>query len=142
MGREKVPLYKTHTRFNKIVAIFLLAVAAYYSAPVLSVLKLLWGIFLGTHIITSDLDCFKSVVFQRWGIFNFIWKPFAKAGHREILHNNFWGPFILISFTYCLCWIAGYTLEYFTGFGGFMLWPESVAGMVIAIECHILIDKK
>lgn len=136
-----MPLYTTHTRFNKMVAILLLAAAAYYSAPFLWISKLLWGLFLGTYVFTSDLDHFKSVVFQRWGILNFIWTPFAAAGHREILHNFFWGPFILTSFAYCLCWAINYGLNYFLGISGFMLWPESMAGMVIAIWCHILIDK-
>jgi hypothetical protein len=59
------------------------------------------GIIPYTLFITCDLDSEKSIVRRLWGPFGIIWSPFSNAGHREILHNPVWGPFILV----CFLWV-------------------------------------
>ncbi len=80
-------------------------------------------------LLSPDLDIMSDVT-KAWGPFKIIWKPFRSAGHREILHHFFWGPFILV------CFVA-VPLHYF----GVELWKETITGMVCMIESHIVTDK-
>lgn len=88
------------------------------------------GIIPYTFFITSDLDSEKSIVRQLWGPLGIIWSPFSHAGHREILHNPVWGPFILISFLWIPLTLAGVDVGI-----------ESIIGAVLMLWTHIVSDK-
>jgi uncharacterized metal-binding protein len=90
------------------------------------------GIIPYTLFITCDLDSEKSIVRRLWGPFGIIWSPFSNAGHREILHNPAWGPFILV----CFLWVP------ITAYYGHLVVPiESIIGAVLMLETHIVTDK-
>jgi len=90
------------------------------------------GIIPYTLFITCDLDSEKSIVRRLWGPFGIIWSPFSNAGHREILHNPVWGPFILV----CFLWVP------ITAYYGHQVVPtESIIGAVLMLETHIVTDK-
>lgn len=95
-------------------------------------LQNLWiGIIPYTLFITCDLDSEKSIVRRLWGPFGIIWSPFSNAGHREILHNPAWGPFILV----CFLWVP------ITAYYGHLVVPiESIIGAVLMLETHIVTD--
>ena len=88
------------------------------------------GIIPYTFLITSDLDSQESIVRKLWGPFGRIWEPFSKAGHREILHDYAWGPFILISFLWVPLTVYGYRVSI-----------ESIIGAVLMLWTHIITDK-
>ena len=89
------------------------------------------GIIPYTLFITCDLDSEKSIVRRLWGPFGIIWSPFSNAGHREILHNPVWGPFILV----CFLWVP------ITAYYGHLVVPiESIIGAVLMLETHIVTD--
>lgn len=89
------------------------------------------GIIPYTLFITCDLDSEKSIVRRLWGPFGIIWSPFSNAGHREILHNPVWGPFILV----CFLWVP------LTAYYGHLVVPiESIIGAVLMLETHIVTD--
>ena len=93
-------------------------------------LQNLWiGIIPYTLFITCDLDSEKSIVRQLWGPLGIIWSPFSHAGHREILHNFIWGPFILISFLWIPLTVYGVDVSI-----------ESIIGAVLMLETHIVTD--
>jgi uncharacterized metal-binding protein len=92
--------------------------------------KFLLGVVVLPFLFSPDLDSPESIVTQMWGPFKIIWRPFVTAGHREILHNIFWGPFILI----CSLWVPLHI-------AGYEFWIETVLGMIASIECHIIYDK-
>ena len=90
------------------------------------------GIIPYTLFITCDLDSEKSIVRRLWGPFGIIWSPYSNAGHREILHNPVWGPFILV----CFLWVP------ITAYYGHQVVPtESIIGAVLMLETHIVTDK-
>lgn len=82
-----------------------------------------------TLFITCDLDSEKSIVRQLWGPLGIIWSPFSNAGHREILHNPIWGPYILISFLWIPLNLAGVDVEI-----------ESIIGAVLMLWTHVVTD--
>lgn len=88
------------------------------------------GIIPYTLFITCDLDSKESIVRQLWGPLGIIWSPFSHAGHREILHNPAWGPFILV----CFLWvpITVYDID---------VSRISIIGAVLMLETHIISDK-
>jgi len=88
------------------------------------------GIIPYTFLITCDLDSAKSLVRKLWGPFKIIWYPFVDAGHREILHNPIWGPFILMSFLWIPLTLAGIDVK-----------TESIIGAVLMLWTHIITDK-
>lgn len=89
------------------------------------------GIIPYTLFFTCDLDSEKSIVRRLWGPFGIIWSPFSNAGHREILHNPVWGPFILV----CFLWVP------LTAYYGHLVVPiESIIGAVLMLETHIVTD--
>jgi uncharacterized metal-binding protein len=90
------------------------------------------GIIPYTFLITSDLDSQESIVRKLWGPFGIIWSPFSNAGHREILHNPIWGPFILV----CFLWVP------ITTYYRHLVVPtESIIGAVLMLWTHIVSDK-
>ena len=85
------------------------------------------GCLICTFLITSDLDSDTSTPTKLWGPLKFIWYPF---NHRNVLHNVFWGPFILINFVKVPL----------NGFG-FALAGWTIIGMITMIWCHIIVDE-
>jgi uncharacterized metal-binding protein len=121
---------KQHKKTNLLLATILSFLYLYFTKNValIPLLKFWTGALPCAILLTPDLDTWSEAT-KVWGPFKFIWKPFRKAGHREILHNPVWGPFILI------CFVA-VPLHYM----GFDLWPETITGMVCMIESHIIVD--
>jgi uncharacterized metal-binding protein len=126
-----MPSGKMHNNICLLLACLITIYAGVYKKGItVEQLEKFWlGVIICTYILTSDLDTWSNAT-KVWGPFKIIWRPFRKAGHRKILHNPFWGPFILIGFV----WIPLQIL-------GFQLWTETIIGMLIAIECHIICDK-
>lgn len=87
------------------------------------------GIIPYTLFITCDLDSKESIVRQLWGPLGIIWSPFSHAGHREILHNPAWGPFILV----CFLWVplTVYDID---------VSRISIIGAVLMLWTHIVTD--
>jgi uncharacterized metal-binding protein len=110
--------------------------------PAATVTRFAAGVLWSTYYESSDLDC-KSSVYYRWGPLKFIWKPFISSGHREILHNPFWGPFVLISFAWFVSLAAAWVyFQDFSFFPVFVSWFKDFAlGMLFSIWLHILVDK-
>ena len=119
-----------------------------YACLFVAVFSSIWGVLTGylsfeglqnfwlgaipyTLFITCDLDSEKSIVRKLWGPLGIIWSPFSNAGHREILHNPVWGPFILV----CFLWVP------ITAYYGHQVVPiESIIGAVLMLETHIVTD--
>jgi len=96
----------------------------FHSYPFETCGKYFVGLVIVSLMFSCDLDKENSRPFKRWWIFGFIWKPFAKAGHREILHHFVWGPVILSLIPYIVfrdLWV--------------------IYGLVTSIELHIITDK-
>ena len=90
----------------------------------------LWlGMIPYTLFITCDLDSEKSIVRRLWGPLGIIWSPFSHAGHREILHNPVWGPFILVCFLWVPLTAHGYHVS-----------GLSIIGAVLMLWTHIVTD--
>ncbi len=90
--------------------------------------KFLFGALILSLFLSPDLDTDSSVS-NRWMIFKYIWHPFKSAGHREILHNPVWGPFILIAFLWVPLKIYGIDFPI-----------ETIIGLGLSIEAHIFCD--
>jgi uncharacterized metal-binding protein len=122
---------KNHKKANILLAFLFSFLYLYFTQNLAlePLLKFWFGAALGIYLFSPDLDT-NSNPTKAWGLLKIIWKPFRNAGHREILHNPIWGPFILVCF-------VGVPLHYV----GFELWEETIIGMVVMIESHIVTDK-
>lgn len=121
---------KTHNKLNFLVAV-IISIVYFYKTHTLAPLILFWvGAIYFTYIETPDLDSPSSRVTRLWGPLKFIWGPFRRAGHREILHNIVWAPFILIGFLWMILFVVGIELP-----------KEFIVGGICAIESHITGDK-
>lgn len=123
--------YKHHLEACAIVAIFvtLLGLTNGMLSKV-SILELWIGFIPYATVITCDLDSATSFVTKLWGPFKIIWRPFVNAGHREILHNWIYGPFIQIG-----VWLLP-ALWYKVEVSEFI-----VLGAVLMLWTHMVTDK-
>ena len=123
--------YKHHLEACAIVAIFTTILGltkGIFSKD--SMLELWIGFIPYATVITCDLDSATSFVTKLWGPFKIIWKPFVTAGHREILHNWVYGPFIQIGI-----WLLP-ALWYKIEVSNFI-----IIGAVLMLWTHIMTDK-
>jgi len=80
-------------------------------------------------------------VFKRWGLLRFIFCPYRDLfKHRKLSHNVILGPISLIGYLAAIIMLvvylaSGVILEYDDRF------LIVLAGMVLAIETHIITDK-
>lgn len=122
--------YWRHTTACFGVAITSSIIGLYTGKLNLLELRYFWiGVLPYSLIITCDLDSEESIVRKLWGPFKIIWHPFVTAGHREILHNPVWSPFILISFL----WVP------LTGYGVDVS-RMSIIGAILMLWTHIATD--
>ena len=65
------------------------------------------GFFIGTFLLSPDLDLNHSKVNRNWGIFRFIWFPYALAfKHRGLSHHVIYGTFSRILYFIGLAFIT------------------------------------
>jgi len=124
---------RTHEKLDATAGIILTVFLISLHYPVVVFLKFLFGSTLLPLYFSSDNDSPKSRSIQRWGILKIIWKPFINAGHREILHNPIWGPWILCLIPSVPLFMHIYNTGDFTD-----LWI--LYGLCVATETHIMCD--
>jgi uncharacterized metal-binding protein len=115
-----------HSKINLALASILTLIFYFQHSHLFSYVEFVLGPFPIKDFLL-DLDSESSIPCKLWGPFKFIWSPFD---HRELLHNVFWGPFILVSFVKMPLY-----------YGGFELPGWTIVGMVCMIWSHIIVDK-
>lgn len=122
--------YKHHLEACAIVAIFVTLLGLTKGIFSKDSITDLWiGFIPYATVITCDLDSATSFVTKLWGPFKIIWKPFVNAGHREILHNWVYGPFIQIGMWLLPALYLGVDVSGWT-----------VLGAVLMLWCHMVVD--
>jgi len=149
-----MPNYKTHVRFNTLLAlplwIFLLS---YFYHPPAEDLVLFSGIFLyGSYFFHPDVDlAYKIKLFTFKGLMTL---PFRLYGaffrHRGLSHHPFWGTFtrivwvlLLIALFFC---VKKWTIPTFPALKKLLLENRSlvtlvVLGLFLADLSHIGLDR-
>lgn len=124
---------KTHEKIDVFIGIIITLLLAVLPISIIIPLKFLFGSTTLPLWFSADNDSPKSRSIQRWGPLKLIWKPFINAGHREILHNPIWGPWVLCLIPSVPLFIHIFNTGDFTD-----LWI--LYGLVVATETHILCD--
>ncbi len=123
----------THEKIDATIGIILTFVLISLNYPAVIFLKFLFGSTILPLWFSSDNDSPNSNSIQRWGPIKIIWKPFINAGHREILHNPIWGPWIL-----CLIPSVPILLHIYSSGDFTDMWI--LYGLCVATEAHIGCD--
>jgi len=124
---------ENHEKLDVTAGIIIAVLLAVLSMSIIIPLKFLFGSTLLPLWFSPDNDSPKSRSIHRWYILKFIWKPFINAGHREILHNPVWGPWILCLIPSVPLFWHIYNTGDFTD-----LWI--LIGLVVATLAHISCD--
>jgi uncharacterized metal-binding protein len=122
-----------HEKTNYISGTLFLFLALRFNIPHLIILYFLYGLCALPLWYNCDNDKENSRSIKRWGPFKRIWKPFWKAGHREVLHTFTWGPIIL-------CVIPGMMLMPYVWHSQDFSVMWMLAGLCVATWLHILTD--
>jgi len=133
-----IPSHATHERINTALLIIIIVSSVYYKFYLITILIFSIAFIFGTYYISPDIDV-DSRIYRRWGLLRFFWKPYKDLfKHRGLSHNLILGPATLIGYLACLIYIglylAGITIQLDVRMG------VIAAGMVAAIELHILAD--
>jgi uncharacterized metal-binding protein len=148
---EKMPCYKTHCRFNTLLAlpIFLLGLW-YFSETSLPYLLAFGSLFLyATFFLSPDLDlAHKYKLFSLRGLLTLPFRPYALFfKHRGLSHHPLFGTLTRILWLVGLCLVAGYFFswnkEHF-----FSFWEEhysyliyGLGGIAAADLSHLFLDR-
>jgi len=149
-------LHKTHELFNLV-----LYLPVVYLLPKEYILPFSVGYFLGTFLLSPDIDLSFSRPAKRWKAFRYLWLPFWMfSRHRGITHTPFLGSlvklfylgFLFVFLYFALLGIlslANYSPREYLNFnpldflGSFMKSEEGfyfVLGVIVADLFHILLD--
>lgn len=93
-----MPSGKTHIRINWIVLLVINILLIIFSQDIQIKYLIFFNIcfILTSYFISPDLDI-NSSVYNRWGIFRWIWYPYKELmKHRKKSHSFIWGPISII----------------------------------------------
>lgn len=130
-----MPNYRVHERFNMIVLFMLIiATIAYVSIRIDYLIYGSIAFIFSTYFISPDLDV-KCKAYDRWSVLKYYWLPYRYImKHRGYSHNAILGPVPLIMYA------AVPLLPLLLYVEAVLLIPMTI-GAILAIECHILLDK-
>ena len=137
-GDNIVPSYKSHDKINLACLIILVIAAIHYKINFVTLIIFTLSFLFGSRYLSPDIDV-DSRIYRRWGLLRFFWKPYKDLfKHRGISHNLILGPVTLIGYLagliFICLYLAGVPLQFDVRMG------VIAAGMVAAIELHILAD--
>jgi len=134
-----LPDYKKHDKINIALLVLILPALIYLNVDFVTVSMFTLSFVFATYFLSPDLDI-DSRVFRRWGLLRFLWCPYKDLfHHRKISHNVILGPVSLISYLSALIILVLFVVD-----AEMMVCDMRmliiIAGMVCAIEAHIVTD--
>jgi len=134
-----MPSYQIHDKINIALLVLILPALIYLNVGYITVAVFTLSFVFATYFLSPDLDI-DSRVFRRWGLLRFLWCPYKDLfHHRKISHNVILGPVSLISYLSALIILVLFVVD-----AEMMVCDMRmliiIAGMVCAIEAHIVTD--
>jgi len=134
-----MPSYQIHDKINIALLVLILPALIYLNVDFVTVSVFTLSYVFATYFLSPDLDI-DSRVFRRWGLLRFLWCPYKDLfHHRKISHNVILGPVSLISYLSALIILVLFVVD-----AEMMVYDMRmliiIAGMVCAIEAHIVTD--
>ena len=130
---------RTHDLHGLVATIMAVAVCA----PMILQQDMQWaalpiGVFLGTWLVSPDLDMWNTTPTRRWGPLRILWAPYCWLfDHRGLSHGWFTGPLsrlLYMGIPISLVW-------WFFGFEGAGPWVGLLAiGITLGNWVHLLGD--
>jgi len=131
-----MPNHKKHEKINLSVLVIIIIMLLYINLDYTIIFIFILSFLFSTFFVTPDLDI-NSKIYKRWGIIRLLWRPYRDIfKHRKASHHLLWGPVSLIGYfsmlvVFFIPWDAVTTYEI----------AVILAGMVAAIELHIIADR-
>jgi len=135
-----LPSHELHDKISVVLLVIIIPALLYFKIDLITIAIFSISFWFGSRFLSPDLDL-DSRIYKRWKLARFIWCPYRDLfKHRGCSHNILLGPISLIGYFGALVLLivyiaSGTILEYHEGF------LVVVAGMVLAIETHIITDK-
>ena len=134
-----MPSYQIHDKINIALLVLILPALIYLNVDFVTVFIFALSFTFGTFFLSPDLDI-NSKIFKRWKLLRIFWCPYKEIfSHRQLSHHPIFGPISLICYLFALVILVLYVVNADITRVDIRL-LIIIAGMVTAIEAHIVTD--
>ena len=147
-----MPSGRIHLRIEAVLLVALGAVGGWLASlkaiEMVTAAAFVASYALSMLLLSPDLDLRRSRAFARWGLFRWLWIPYAAVfRHRQVSHHPIVGPLTRILYLSVIVALVGLAVCAATGWRVSPCLPQAeilvalVAGLYLPNLVHILADR-